>query len=111
MAVTALTFLLLKLRLGLFARRTVALDSIPEVVGAAGFLETARDIAQRFNYLYGETFVVPEVVIPESGGRIRALNDPARKMSKSEAHIRGHAAARRAHDPHATSRRLSRSAV
>jgi beta-N-acetylhexosaminidase len=39
--------LMLKLRLGLFARRTVALDSIPEVVGAAGFLETARDIAQR----------------------------------------------------------------
>ena len=54
-------------------------------------VELARDIAQRFNYLYGETFVVPEVVIPKVGARIRALNDPERKMSKSEAHIRGHA--------------------
>jgi beta-N-acetylhexosaminidase len=39
--------LMLKLRLGLFAHRTVALDSIPTVVGDARFLETARDIAQR----------------------------------------------------------------
>jgi tryptophanyl-tRNA synthetase len=54
-------------------------------------VELARDIAQRFNYLYGETFVVPEVTLPKVGARIRALNDPTRKMSKSEAHIRGHA--------------------
>lgn len=39
--------LMLKLRLGLFARRTVALDSVPEVLGGARFLDTARDIAQR----------------------------------------------------------------
>lgn len=56
-------------------------------------VELARDIAQRFNHLYGETFVVPEPVIARSGARIRALNDPTRKMSKSEAHIRGHAVA------------------
>jgi tryptophanyl-tRNA synthetase len=54
-------------------------------------VELARDIAQRFNSIYGEAFVVPEAVIPETGARIRALNDPMRKMSKSEAHIRGHA--------------------
>jgi tryptophanyl-tRNA synthetase len=54
-------------------------------------VELARDIAQRFNFLYGETFVIPEVVLPATGARIRALNDPTRKMSKSEAHIRGHA--------------------
>jgi tryptophanyl-tRNA synthetase len=54
-------------------------------------IELARDIAQRFNYIYGETFVVPEPLIPESGARIRALNDPTRKMSKSEAHTPGHA--------------------
>lgn len=54
-------------------------------------VELARDIAQRFNYLYGDTFVVPEVLLPRIGARIRALNDPERKMSKSEAHIRGHA--------------------
>ncbi len=54
-------------------------------------VELARDIAGRFNHLYGETFVLPEAVIPEVGARIRALNDPARKMSKSAAHISGHA--------------------
>jgi tryptophanyl-tRNA synthetase len=54
-------------------------------------VELARDIAQRFNYLFGETFVLPEPVIPQSGARIRALNDPARKMSKSESEARGHA--------------------
>ncbi|OGG46150.1 MAG: tryptophan--tRNA ligase [Candidatus Handelsmanbacteria bacterium RIFCSPLOWO2_12_FULL_64_10] len=54
-------------------------------------VELARDIAQRFNHLFGETFVVPEPVIPEAGARVMALNDPAVKMSKSEAHVRGHA--------------------
>jgi tryptophanyl-tRNA synthetase len=54
-------------------------------------VELARDIAGRFNHLYGETFVLPEAVIPDVGARIRALNDPARKMSKSAAHISGHA--------------------
>lgn len=54
-------------------------------------VELTRDIAQRFNHLYGETFLLPEPVIPKSGARIRAFNDPSRKMSKSEAHIKGHA--------------------
>jgi tryptophanyl-tRNA synthetase len=54
-------------------------------------VELARDIAQRFNFLYGDTFVIPEPVIPTSGARIRALNDPTRKMSKSESEARGHA--------------------
>ena len=54
-------------------------------------VEMARDIAQRFNRLYGETFVVPQSVIPEVGGRVMGLNDPTVKMSKSHAHIRGHA--------------------
>jgi len=54
-------------------------------------VELARDIAQRFNRIYGDTFVVPEAFIPDIGARIRAFNDPSRKMSKSEAHIRGHA--------------------
>jgi tryptophanyl-tRNA synthetase len=53
-------------------------------------VELAQDIAQRFNYLYGETFTIPQALIPASGARIRALNDPERKMSKSEAHQRGH---------------------
>jgi tryptophanyl-tRNA synthetase len=55
-------------------------------------VELCRDIAQRFNYLYGETFVIPEPVIPQSGARIRGLDDPTGKMSKSKAvEVRGHA--------------------
>lgn len=54
-------------------------------------VELTRDIAGRFNRIFGETFVLPEAVLPESGARIRALNDPTRKMSKSEAAVRGHA--------------------
>ena len=54
-------------------------------------VELSLDIAQRFNRIYGETFVVPEPVIPKSGARIRAFNDPSSKMSKSLTHIRGHA--------------------
>ena len=46
-------------------------------------LELTRDIAQRFNNLYGETFTVPEAMIPPSGARIKGLDDPLSKMSKS----------------------------
>ncbi|MEL7059310.1 MAG: tryptophan--tRNA ligase [Acidobacteriota bacterium] len=53
-------------------------------------IELARDIAQRFNHLYGETFVVPEPKIAEVGARIMGLDDPAAKMSKSST-ARGHA--------------------
>jgi tryptophanyl-tRNA synthetase len=54
-------------------------------------VELSRDIAQRFNHLFGETFVIPEPVIPPSGARIRALNDPEKKMSKSDGNVSGHA--------------------
>ena len=46
-------------------------------------LELARDIAQRFNSLYGETFVMPETRLPAFGARIMGLDDPETKMSKS----------------------------
>ena len=46
-------------------------------------IELARDLAQRFNHLYGETFRLPEPVIPEAGARIMGLDDPLQKMSKS----------------------------
>ncbi len=46
-------------------------------------LELTRDIAQRFNSLYGETFVVPETRLPAVGARIMGLDDPEKKMSKS----------------------------
>src|SRR6185503_15245077 len=44
-------------------------------------LELARDIAERFNYRYGETFRVPDGQFPEVGGRIMDLQDPTSKMS------------------------------
>jgi tryptophanyl-tRNA synthetase len=46
-------------------------------------LELTRDIAQRFNSLYGDTFVVPETRLPAVGARIMGLDDPEKKMSKS----------------------------
>ena len=46
-------------------------------------VELTRDIVQRFNSLYGETFVEPEVLIPKSGARVMGLDDPTSKMSKS----------------------------
>ena len=54
-------------------------------------IELARDVAQRFNHLYGETFVVPEPKIAKVGARIMGLDDPTAKMSKSETSARGHA--------------------
>jgi tryptophanyl-tRNA synthetase len=60
-------------------------DEVPVGEDQKQHVELARDIAQRFNRIYGETFVVPEPVIPKSGARIRALDDPQKKMSKSEA--------------------------
>jgi tryptophanyl-tRNA synthetase len=47
-------------------------------------LELTRDIAQRFNSAYGDTFAVPEPYIPEIGSRIMSLQDPTTKMSKSD---------------------------
>src|SRR5882762_1868824 len=46
-------------------------------------LELARDIAQRFNSLYGETFVMPQTRLPTVGARIMGLDEPEKKMSKS----------------------------
>ena len=52
-------------------------------------VELARDIAQRFNNLYGETFVVPRPVIKEVGARIMSLVEPEKKMSKSDPNPNG----------------------
>ncbi len=46
-------------------------------------VELTRDIAQSFNHHYGETFVVPDVLIPKAGARIMGLDEPTAKMSKS----------------------------
>lgn len=47
-------------------------------------VELARDLAERFNSKFGETFVLPEPKIPSTGGRIMSLVDPTKKMSKSD---------------------------
>ena len=58
-------------------------DKVPVGDDQRQHLEFTRDLAQRFNHLYGETFVVPEVMIPEAGARVMGLDDPTSKMSKS----------------------------
>src|SRR5580700_4477145 len=65
---------------------------VPVGEDQAQHLELARDIAQRFNSLYGETFVMPQTNMPAVGARIMGLDDPATKMSKSAAGA-GHAVA------------------
>jgi tryptophanyl-tRNA synthetase len=52
-------------------------------------LELARDVAIRFNGRYGETFVVPEAAIPKVAARVKDLQNPTRKMSKSEGSAQG----------------------
>lgn len=47
-------------------------------------LELTRDIAYRFNQLYGDIFVLPKGFVPESGARVMSLQDPHKKMSKSD---------------------------
>ncbi len=47
-------------------------------------LELTRNLAERFNHLYGNTFVVPEGFYPKTGARIKSLVDPTKKMSKSD---------------------------
>jgi tryptophanyl-tRNA synthetase len=53
-------------------------------------LELTRDIVQRFNSLYGETFVMPATKLPSVGARVMGLDDPTKKMSKSVP-VAGHA--------------------
>ena len=50
-------------------------------------LELARDLAERFNNRYSQTFVVPEPLIQEEGARIMSLQDPTVKMSKSDDNV------------------------
>ncbi|MFL2804135.1 MAG: tryptophan--tRNA ligase [Dehalococcoidia bacterium] len=66
-------------------------DEVPVGEDQKQHVELSRDIAERFNRLYGETFKIPQPVIPEVGGRVMGLNDPNVKMSKSFSDIRGHA--------------------
>jgi len=59
-------------------------DRVPVGDDQRQHLELTRDIAQRFNSRYGETFVIPKAAIPKVGARIMDLQNPEAKMSKSE---------------------------
>ena len=58
-------------------------DSVPIGEDQRQHLELTRDLAQRFNSRYGDTFTVPGAYVGKQGARIKDLQDPARKMSKS----------------------------
>ncbi|MBE6541140.1 MAG: tryptophan--tRNA ligase [Ruminococcaceae bacterium] len=59
-------------------------DMVPVGADQKQHLELARDIAARFNQVYGDTFVVPEPYIPKTTAKIMSLADPTKKMSKSD---------------------------
>lgn len=59
-------------------------DLVPIGIDQKQHLELARNIAQRFNQRYGEFFTLPEPYIPKAGAKIMSLQDPTKKMSKSD---------------------------
>ncbi|MDC1256032.1 tryptophan--tRNA ligase [bacterium] len=59
-------------------------DCVPVGDDQKQHLELARDIANRFNNLYGDVFTVPEPFIPQFGARVMSLQEPTKKMSKSD---------------------------
>ncbi len=64
-------------------------DLVPVGQDQKQHLELTRDIALRFNRDYGETFRVPDAFIPKVGAKIMALDDPQKKMSKSDENLNG----------------------
>ena len=59
-------------------------DLVPIGADQKQHLELTRNVAERFNQVYGETFTVPEPYIPKSGMKIMSLQEPTQKMSKSD---------------------------
>ena len=64
-------------------------DYVPVGIDQKQHVELARDVADRFNKRYGETFVLPEPLTREEGTKIKDLKDPTKKMSKSEENPQG----------------------
>ena len=62
---------------------------VPVGVDQKQHLELCRDIAQRFNSIYGDVFTIPEGYIPKVGAKINSLQDPTKKMSKSDPDANG----------------------
>jgi tryptophanyl-tRNA synthetase len=83
-------------------------DVVPVGDDQRQHVELTRDIAMRFNQRFGETFVVPEVSIPEEGARVRNLQEPERLMSTTRGSPQGVV---RVLDPPDTIRKKFKSAV
>lgn len=62
-------------------------DLVPVGQDQKQHLEIARDIAGRFNNIYGDVFTIPDGYIPKTGARIKSLQDPTKKMSKSDDNV------------------------
>lgn len=64
-------------------------DLVPVGQDQKQHLELSRDLAIRFNRDFGETFKIPEPYIPKAGASIKSLQDPLKKMSKSDENVKG----------------------
>lgn len=64
-------------------------DFVPVGKDQKQHLEITRDIAERFNGIYGDVFTIPEPYITKAGAKIMSLQDPTKKMSKSDENING----------------------
>lgn len=62
---------------------------VPVGIDQKQHVELTRDLAERFNHRYSDTFVVPTPVTPKLGAKIMSLSEPTKKMSKSEEHNKG----------------------
>lgn len=62
-------------------------DLVPVGADQKQHLEIARDIATRFNHIYGDVFTVPDAYIPKVGARVMSLQEPTKKMSKSDENV------------------------
>lgn len=62
-------------------------DLVPVGADQKQHLELTRNIAERFNGVYGNTFTVPDPYIPKTGARVMSLQEPTRKMSKSDENV------------------------
>ncbi len=64
-------------------------DIVPVGIDQKQHIELTRNIAERFNNRYGKTFKIPEPIIAETGAKIKNLQDPTKKMSKSDENTKG----------------------
>ena len=67
-------------------------DLVPVGADQKQHIEITRNIAERFNGIYSPTFTVPDAYIPKQGARVMSLQDPTKKMSKSDENVNGYVA-------------------